>query len=182
MSGGIVGYVLTTGDLYGTNPLMIAPYSSPINFALQSASRMIDAGTSQTIVSNDFFGAFRPQGAAFDIGAAEFTSDPAITVQPTDQTVTRPATATFSVTATGLTTLSYQWYKNGVSIGGATSAGYTTPATTAMDDGSTFYVIVTDTAGSVQSVTVTLHVNNPLFSGGGALKTYGRGTHGKGTH
>jgi hypothetical protein len=108
--------------------------------------------------------------------------DPAITVQPSDQTVTSPATATFSVAASGLTALSYQWYKNAVLIGGATSSSYTTPATGGGDDGSLFYVIVTDTAGSLQSSTVTLHVNNPLIGGGGgpARKIYGRGT-GQGT-
>jgi beta-galactosidase GanA len=41
---------------------------------------------------------------------------PVITAQPQSQSVTAPAAATFSVTASGLGSLSYQWYKNGAAI------------------------------------------------------------------
>ncbi|MEP0842877.1 MAG: immunoglobulin domain-containing protein, partial [Phycisphaerae bacterium] len=51
---------------------------------------------------------------------------PAITVQPTDQTVNGGDTATFTVTATG-TGLTFQWRKNGVNIAdGATGNGAST--------------------------------------------------------
>jgi len=55
----------------------------------------------------------------------------------------------FTVVAAGTTPLSYQWQKNGVNIGGATAASYTTPATTTSDSGSTFAVVVNNTAGTV---------------------------------
>ena len=55
---------------------------------------------------------------------------PAITAQPADQTVTEGQTATFSVTATGSSPISYQWQQNFVDIPGATGTSYTTPATT----------------------------------------------------
>jgi len=61
------------------------------------------------------------------------------------------------VVATGTAPLAYQWQKNGVNIPGATSSSYTTAATTA-DNGSTFDVVVSNTAGSVTSSTVTLTV------------------------
>ncbi len=73
---------------------------------------------------------------------------PTITAQPVSRTVAAPATATFAVTATGTAPLSYQWQKNGVAIAGATSAGYTTPATTTADSGSSFRVVVTNSAGN----------------------------------
>jgi hypothetical protein len=63
------------------------------------------------------------------------------------------------VVAAGTAPLSYQWQKNGVNIAGATSAGYTTPATVTSDSGSTFDVVVTNTAGTVTSSTATLTVN-----------------------
>src|SRR5262249_59946236 len=63
---------------------------------------------------------------------------PAITTQPVSQTVTAGATATFSVVASGTAPLSYQWQKNGSNISGATSASYTTPATTGAGSGGTF--------------------------------------------
>lgn len=106
---------------------------------------------------------------ALPAGYVEYTapyplnaSDPSITVQPSNQTVTAPATATFSVTATGSAPLTYQWYKGGVSIAGATSSSYTTPATTyPTDNGSQFYVIVTSgLPGTLQSTTATLTVNS----------------------
>ncbi|HXI66078.1 MAG TPA: right-handed parallel beta-helix repeat-containing protein, partial [Gemmatimonadales bacterium] len=42
------------------------------NFALQAGSPAIDAGVTLSYVTNDFLGASRPQGAAYDIGAFEF--------------------------------------------------------------------------------------------------------------
>src|SRR5438105_14451228 len=59
---------------------------------------------------------------------------PAITAQPASQRVSAGQTATFTVTATGTAPLSYQWQKNGTAIGAATTASYTTPATTASDN------------------------------------------------
>jgi DNA-binding beta-propeller fold protein YncE len=61
-------------------------------------------------------------------------------------TVAAPATATFSVVASGTAPLSYQWQKNGANISGATAASYTTPATTPADSGSSFTVIVSNAA------------------------------------
>ena len=85
-------------------------------------------------------------------------SAPAITVQPENQSVTLGATATFSVTASGTAPLSYQWLKNGTAIAGATSASYTTMATVSGDNGSTFSVQVSNTAGSATSTSATLTV------------------------
>ena len=84
---------------------------------------------------------------------------PSITAQPSNQTVTAGQTATFSVTASGTAPLSYQWQKNGANISGATSSTYATPATTTSDSGSTFDVIVSNSAGSVTSNAATLTVN-----------------------
>ena len=83
---------------------------------------------------------------------------PAITAQPANQTVPVGQAATFSVTATGTASLSYQWEKNSNAISGATSATYTTPATTTGDDGSTFSVVITNSYGSVTSNSATLSV------------------------
>jgi len=76
-----------------------------------------------------------------------------------NQTVTAGQTATFSVVATGIAPLSYQWQKNGANIAGATSSSYTTPATTTSDNGTMFDVVVSNTAGSVTSNSASLTVN-----------------------
>jgi len=84
---------------------------------------------------------------------------PTITTQPASQTVTAGQTATFTVLAAGTAPLSYQWQKNGASLGGATASSYTTPATATTDSGSTFMVVVSNTAGTMTSNAATLTVN-----------------------
>lgn len=86
------------------------------------------------------------------------TPPPSITTQPANASVVIGNTAAFSVVATGSATLSYQWQKNGTAIPGATGASYTTPALTLTDNGTTFAVVVTDSAGSVTSSNATLTV------------------------
>jgi hypothetical protein len=83
---------------------------------------------------------------------------PSITTQPSNQTVTVGSMATFSIVATGTAPLTYQWQKGTTSITGATSANYTTAATTSADNGSQFEVIVTNSLGSITSNAATLTV------------------------
>lgn len=98
---------------------------------------------------------------------------PAITVQPANASVTTPATNTFSVTATGSGTLTYQWQRQPaagggyVNISGATAASYTTQATSvtggAANNGDTYRCVVTgDTAPPATSTAATLTVLAPL--------------------
>jgi len=86
-------------------------------------------------------------------------------VQPADRTVSAGQTATFSVTATG-SGLRYQWRKGGVNISGATAASYTTPATSAADNGALFSVVVSNAGGSVtsRSAKFTVTVAAPVFN------------------
>jgi Ig-like domain-containing protein len=84
---------------------------------------------------------------------------PSITTQPVNQTVTAGQSATFTVAASGTAPLSYQWQKNGANIAGATSASYTTRATASSDSGSTFDVVVSNTAGTATSSPATLTVS-----------------------
>jgi sugar lactone lactonase YvrE len=79
-----------------------------------------------------------------------------------DQTVQVGQTATFTESASGTATLSYQWQRNGTAIDGATSASYTTPATVATDNGSMFIVVVTNSAGSATTAPAKLTVTVPV--------------------
>ena len=92
---------------------------------------------------------------------------PQISAQPQNTSVAAGQTATFSVTATGTAPLSYQWSKNAAAISGATSASYTTAATSASDNGASFTVAVTNSAGSMTSSAATLTVTGG--GGGGAV-------------
>ena len=81
--------------------------------------------------------------------------------QPASVTVPLGQSATFSVSATGTGTLTYQWYKNGAPISAANSNSYTTPPTVAGDTGAVFTVLVSNSAGSVTSGPATLTVQLP---------------------
>jgi hypothetical protein len=85
---------------------------------------------------------------------------PAITSQPASQTVAAGQTATFNVAATGTSPMTYQWKKNGTTVSGASSSSYTTPATTASDNASTFTVVANNSAGSATSANAMLMVNS----------------------
>ena len=82
-----------------------------------------------------------------------------ITTPPQAVAVPAGQTATFSVVATGVAPLAYQWRRDGAAIAGATAASYTTPATTLADSGAVFSVRVSDGSGSVDSAGVVLTVN-----------------------
>jgi hypothetical protein len=76
-----------------------------------------------------------------------------IATQPTAQSVTTGQTATFSVTASGTEPLTYQWYRGGSAISGATASSYTTPVTVIADNGSLFKVDVRDGSGATLTST-----------------------------
>ena len=86
---------------------------------------------------------------------------PTITSQPLATAVVVGQTATFSVTATGTSPLTYQWRRNGSNLPSATNASYTTPATTTSDASSTFSVAVSNSVGSVTSIGALLTVVAP---------------------
>ena len=83
---------------------------------------------------------------------------PSISTQPADRRVAAGQPATFTVVATGTQPLTYRWQRGGVDIPGATGASYTTAPTVPADDGATFRVIVSNSAGSVTSAAATLTV------------------------
>ncbi|HEV2521111.1 MAG TPA: immunoglobulin domain-containing protein, partial [Candidatus Acidoferrales bacterium] len=115
-----------------------------------------DSGAQFTVTITNSFGSITSNAATLTVNVP-----PTITSQPVSQTVTLGQTATFTVTASGSGTLTYQWKKNGSSISGATSASYTTPATIASDNGAQFTVTIIGTSGNVTSSAATLTVNSP---------------------
>jgi hypothetical protein len=84
---------------------------------------------------------------------------PAIMTHPESKTVAPGQTASFSATATGNGPLSYQWQRNGTAISGATADSYTTSPVTVADNGATFRIVISNSAGSVTSNPATLLVS-----------------------
>jgi hypothetical protein len=91
-------------------------------------------------------------------GTSASTGLPVITTQPTAQTAAVGQTATFTVTATGDAPLTYQWYADGAVIPGATSPSYVTLQLTIGENGTPFFVYISNAAGSTESATVDLTV------------------------
>ena len=114
-----------------------------------------DAGSYAVVVTNSV-GSVTSMTVTLTVSAAPV--GPTITTQPSAQSVTAGQSASFTVAATGSGMLTYQWTKGGISISGATSATYTIVSTASGDAGS-YAVVVTNSVGSVTSMTVTLMVS-----------------------
>lgn len=110
---------------------------------------------SYTAVATNSAGSATSNAATLTVSAS--TSAPAFTSQPVAQTVANGGTAVFSVEATGTPTPTYQWLKNGVAIGGATSALLVVRPLDAASAGS-YSCRATNSAGSTTSNAVTLAV------------------------
>ena len=115
---------------------------------------------------------------------------PSITTQPTDATSAIHGSATFTVFASGSQPLTYQWYRDGTLIDGATSPTYSVNSLLSTDNGATFTVRVTNSLGFVDSRQALLTVtpnNQPdpvittpmvgdLFAAGDTLHLSGTAT------
>jgi len=86
-------------------------------------------------------------------------SAPTITAQPASQTIAVGGAASFSVTAAGSDTLTYQWYKDSSAISGATASTYAISSVAASDAGS-YYVTVSNSGGTSTSSAATLTVSS----------------------
>lgn len=86
---------------------------------------------------------------------------PTVITPPTSLSVVVGSSATFTVTASGPAPMTWQWRKGGVAIPGADRATYSTPATTAADDGTQYDVVIQGrTGGQVTAGPATLTVTS----------------------
>ena len=97
-------------------------------------------------------------GSVTSASAVLTVNAPSITTQPAGAAVCEGAAASFSVVASGVAPLAYQWRKNAVNIAGATSSSYSIASTMA-GDAAAYSVVVTDGCGSVTSADALLTVN-----------------------
>jgi|GEM_PF-576807 len=117
------------------------------------------AGTYTVIVTNEF-------GSALSSNAVLTVRDPWIVGQPTNQTVSVGAPATFTVSEAGTPPMHYQWLKGGIPlVDGANISGALTPALTvaqvAAGDMGYYSLAVSNLYGQVISSNATLVANLP---------------------
>ena len=121
------------------------------------ATTTTDSGAQFSVVVSNSAGSVTSSVATLTVSTTAVA--PTITTQPASQTVSAGQPASFLVVATGTAPLNYQWKRNGVTLSGATSSSYTTPATSASDNGIQFSVMVTNSAGTVTSNPAILTVS-----------------------
>lgn len=139
-------YYLTPGTTSYTNNTLFATGLTTQNLALQ-------VGTDGNLYYLNRYGT---KAGVWKIVYSN-NNAPVITNQPDNLTVAAGQPATFSVSASGATPMSYQWMKNGTNISGATSATYTISSTTSSSAGQ-YSVKVSNTYGSVTSNSATLTI------------------------
>ncbi|MBM4233950.1 MAG: hypothetical protein FJ160_07190 [Gammaproteobacteria bacterium] len=83
---------------------------------------------------------------------------PKISEQPKDRTAFVGQSAKFDFGASGKPPFTFQWYRNGVAIAGATEQIYATNPLTISDDGSKYSVKISNAQGSATSSEATLTV------------------------
>jgi glucose/arabinose dehydrogenase len=129
-------------------------YSAATGFATGIAGLVdIDTGPDGSLY-------YLGRGNGGELYRVQYTANsaPSISEQPESVSVSGGQPATFTVSASGVQPLQYQWLRNGAPISGATQSSYTIQSTTAADNGALISVTVTNPFGSVTSNAATLTV------------------------
>jgi len=87
-----------------------------------------------------------------------------ITQQPSNLILDAGATAKLTVAATGTAPLTYQWYKNGTAVSGATGNSLTYSASTTSNTGS-YYCVVKNPGSTATSSTASLKIAAVVSTG-----------------
>lgn len=156
-AGGAVSLSVTAD---GTSPFSYVwtkdgatiPGATGANYSIASFSAS-NAGTYVATVSNALGSTVSDSAKLILLVIANVA--PTITTQPQSQLFKDGGAINLTVVATGTPAPTYQWYRNGVAIPGATSASNSTTTATAAMAGS-YYVVVSNAGGSVQSATAIL--------------------------
>ncbi len=147
--------------------------TAPLTYYWRKATTVISSGTSSSytitgaqtnhagnysVIVSNAAGTLTSSNATLTVNVP-----PGISVQPGNQTVNTGQIASFAVTATGTSPLTYYWRK-GTTVGTVgSSPTYSIPAAQTNDAGS-YSVIVSNMAGTITSSNATLTVNVPVIA------------------
>lgn len=121
-----------------------------------------DAGGYSVVISNIY-------SSVTSSVATLIVRDPVIVSQPVNQTINIGGTAVFNVVAGGTAPFTYQWFDAGVPLndGGSISGSRTSSlemSNTLEGEADAFWVVVSDSYGSVTSQVAFVSVTPPLYS------------------
>ncbi len=146
--------IALTGFTPGSTATVYSYGKPQDNAAMPGGSGSTDIATSQLAVPGTTltasFGSYSTTVIVFSGPPVVTTTPPAIVTQPASQSVVAGNAVTFTAAASGTPAPTYQWRKNGASIGGATNATYTIASANPADAG-TYTVVASNSAGAVTS-------------------------------
>lgn len=134
------------------------PGATGASYSVSSAA-LADAGL-YTLTFSNGAGEYTTQGWQVTVKLA-----PVISGAPIAQAVGYGASATFGVSVAGPGPFTYQWYRNGTLINGATSSTYTVTNVGGADFGATFHVRITNAYGFIDSTPVALTFDTSAVPG-----------------
>ncbi len=180
---GVVGQAATANVLAGKQVTLSLTVQGTAPFTykwLKNGVVLTGATASSYVISSFQAASAGAYTAKVTNSAGSTTSDsailslavlPVITQQPLSQTVVSGGAVSFKVTATGNPAPTYQWWKNGTALTGATGSTYAI-ASVATASAGTYSVVVKNSAGTVTSAGAVLTVNTaPVITKQPAGKT-----------
>jgi len=159
--GGVVstlaGQVQVTGSQDGTGGA--AEFYEPFGITVDSSGNVYIADTANATIRKA-------------VGSGT-SSTVTITTQPKSQSAIAGGSVTFTVVATGPSSISYQWQFNGGAIAGATSSSYTVSPVGSGNTGT--YTVVVTSGGTITSNPATLTIASPPTVSNPASQTVNAG-------
>ncbi|HRE80570.1 MAG TPA: immunoglobulin domain-containing protein, partial [Opitutaceae bacterium] len=138
------------------NPLPFAT-SNPLTLTSVQAA---DAGAYSVVVSNVAGAITSPDATISLLSSPPVVTAPTLLSQLSSQTVVLGTAVSFSMSASdGNGSLTYQWYKDGIAIPGSTQSSLNFSSVQNSDTG-TYFVVVSNQAGSATSNSAALTVNS----------------------
>jgi hypothetical protein len=138
----------------------------PIRDATSSVLVLADVRASQvggySVLVSNVAGAVLSQTAALNVEAP--ATSPLLLVQPEGQVMPSGYTYTLQSLATGMTPLSYQWYRNGAALAGGTNRNLTLTNIATTNSG-TYLVVVSNSLGTNVSLPCVIEVSNSVQGG-----------------
>jgi hypothetical protein len=136
---------------FNTNTLIAGAVGSAFTV---SNAQLTNAGTYSLVITNNF-------GSVTSSAAKLIVTNvaPSITTQPQNQAVAIDGSTTFAVAASGTAPLGYQWYFNTNTLIGGAVTNSLTIANAQLSDAGTYFVVVTNSSGSITSSVAVLSIS-----------------------